>query len=202
MRSLNAFLESSGLNPHNESNQCPVWDTHNGSYGNLHYLRRIAAHINIRGSLPEPGSKDTLDDPVVQEYYALVNAPPITLLGRLRGKRSVARTFDHLMCHSDAEGYYLPQDFAQVLFTPEELKIPGGMIGSSHRLLNETRVLARAIELPLELDPDSEEVWAACDSQGEGEKMWQRYGVESSTCLRLHRAARHSIKHSAAIVFC
>lgn len=223
MPALNAFLQSSGLNPHSEPHQCPVWSTHNGSYGNLHYLRRMAAHINLRGSLPGPGSKDTLDDPVIREYYALIDAPPIKLFDKLRGKRPLVRTFDHLMFHCDSNGFYLPQDFAHVLVTPDELKVPGGMIGSSHRLLHETCMLAQAIDLPLDLDPESKEVWAACVSQGNGEKLrqrygkevwaawvsrgeggklWQRYGVESSTCLRLHCAAKHSIKHSAAIVFC
>jgi len=88
-----------------------------------------------------------------------------------------------------------------VLFPPEELEIPGGMIGSSPRLLDETRRLAQAIELPLDMDPEADELWKAAETQGEGDALWQRYGVESFTCLRLYHAARHSIEHSAALVF-
>ncbi len=31
---------------------------------------------------------------------------------------------------------------------------------------------------------------------------WQRYGIESYACLRLIRAARHSVVTGAAIAYC
>ena len=108
---------------------------------------------------------------------------------------------DHLLIHSDAEGYYLPQDFESVIFTPESLEMPGEMVGSSQHLLAETRSIAQALELDLSMDPESDELREATEEQGEGEAKWQRYGVESFCCIRLHRAAQHSIRHGAAIVF-
>ena len=170
-------------------------------YSGLHYLRRIAAHLNIRGALPEPGGEDVPEDRVLKEYYALAGASGRSFFDRLFGRKSIVRDYDHLILHSDAEGYYVPQDFREVLFPPDRLGTPGGMLGSSHRLLEETTRLARAVELPLDTDPEADEVWEAAETQGEGDLLWQRFGVESFTCLRLYNAARCSIDHSAVIVF-
>lgn len=201
MQKLNPVLSSLGLNPHVEPRDCPVFSAEMFGYSGLHYLRRIAAHLNLRGKLPPPGDDQSAKDPVVEEYYALLASPKQSLLDRLLGRRPAKREFDHLMFHSDAEGYYLPQEFSEVIFPPEALKTPGGMVGSSTRLAAETRRLATVLGLPLDIDPEDEEVWEAADSQGEGETIWKRYGVESFSCLRLHHAAQHSIKHAAAIVF-
>lgn len=199
---LEQFLPTQGLKPHVEATECPVFSAEMYGYSGLHYLRRLAAHLNIRGTLPEPGGQDAAKDPVLESYIGLFNAPAPSLVDRLFGKKAVSREYDHLIIHSDAEGFYLPQDFPNVLIPPESLAIPGGMIGSSHRLLAEIESLAAALELPLTLDPEDDEVWNAADDQGEAATGWKRYGVESFTCIRLYRAAKHSIEHSAAIVFC
>jgi hypothetical protein len=72
----------------------------------------------------------------------------------------------------------------------------------SQRLLDECRRLAVALQLPLDLDPESEEVWKASETQGRGDVQWQRYGIESLVCLRLYKACEHSLERQAAIVFC
>src|SRR5262249_49437393 len=154
----------------------------------IHYLRRVAAHLDLRGILPPPGEQDASDDKVVEEYYQLATQPGPGLWGRLFRRAARARTFDHLLMHGDAEGYYLPQDFPSVLFPPESLQIPGGMIGSSARLLDECKRLAAALQLPLDLDPEGEEVWKASESQSVGDAQWKRYGIESLTCLGLYHA--------------
>lgn len=199
---LERFLPTQGLRPHVEPTDCPVFSAEMFGYSGLHYLRRFAAHLNMRGRLPEPGDEDAFKDAVLESYSALFDAPAPSLVGRLFGKKPVSRAYDHLILHSDAEGFYLPQDFPEVLFPPESLAIPGGMIGSSHRLLAEVERLAASLELPLNLDPEDEEVWNAAGAQAESETRWKRYGVESFTCIRLYQAAKHSIEHSAAIVFC
>lgn len=199
---LEQFLPTQGLRAHSEPKKCPVFSVEMHGYSGLHYLRRFAAHLNLTGSRPEPGDQDASKDPVLERYYSLLNAPARSVIGRMFGRKTVSRRYDHLIYHSDAEGYYIPQDFPDVLFPPESLAIPGGMIGSSHRLLAEIEHLATALELPLTLDPEDEEVWNAADAQGESETLWKRYGVESFTCVRLYQAAKHSIEHSAAIVFC
>lgn len=70
------------------------------------------------------------------------------------------------------------------------------------RLKGDCEALAGVLELPLDLDPESEEVSRAMESQGEGARTWQRDGIESFTCLQLYAAANHSITTGAALVFC
>lgn len=66
-----------------------------GSYGTLHYLRRIAAHLWKEDRLPQPGG-DEASDRVLDECYAYLDGG-----GRDTG-------FDHLIYHRDCEGYYVP----------------------------------------------------------------------------------------------
>jgi hypothetical protein len=202
MARLNDYLSSVGLPTHQEPERCDVFSCDMYGYSGIHYLRRIAAHLDLRGKLPSPGGQDASKDEVMQEYYDLATQQAPGLFGRLFRRAPRARTFDHLLLHSDAEGYYLPQDFSSVLFPPERFQIPGGMIGSSARLRHECESLAGALQLPLDLEPESEEVWQPSDSQGQGELQWQRYGIESFVCLRLYRACHRSLQQQAAIVFC
>jgi hypothetical protein len=202
MARLNDFLASSGLAAHREPEACEAVSYDMYGYSGLHYLRRIAAHLDLTGVLPPPGGTDSSKDKVMEEYYRLASQGQPGLFGRLFRRTPKSRTYDHLLLHGDAEGYYLPQDFASVLFPPDKLKIPGGMIGSSVRLKEECERLATALQLPLELDPEAEEVWQACQSQGQGNVNWQRYGIESFVCLRLYAASQRSIELGAAIVFC
>jgi hypothetical protein len=74
------------------------------------------------------------------------------------------------------------------------------MIGSSQALLAELTRVARALGLPPDLDPASDEAFEAAENQGRGES-WKAYGVESLTCLQLQAAARASVERQAAIVF-
>ena len=173
MAKLNKFLKSQGLQPHLESPDSRPWDAGMYGYSGLHYLRRIAAHLNIKGPLPAPGNTNAPEDPIIETYYGIFNNPNVSFFGRLIGKKQIIREFDHLIIHSDCEGYYLPQDFPNVLITPEELEITGGIIGSSYRLLEETEKLARALELPPDIDPASDKVLEACDSQGQGNLLWK-----------------------------
>jgi hypothetical protein len=107
--------------------------------------------------------------------------------------------------HSDAEGFYLPIQFEGVLFAKSPQTGNPDMIGSSYSLLRETKILASALELPLDLKPESEEVWQAADSAMQMENndvIWKRFGIESFACIRLYHAAKASVENGAAIVFC
>lgn len=203
---LNEYLSSIELPKHVEPLDCPVGGAEMYGYSGLHYLRRLAAHIDLKGSLPEPGNDTASKDPLIEEYYAQTEEPKVSFFSRLLGKKLKQNNerkgkFDHLMIHSDAEGYYLPIDFEEVLFPDEKYKIPGGMVGSSVRLLDECKKLADCLELPLDMDQESDELWEASDSQGEGNQKWERYGVESFTCLRLYNAALHSVKYKSLVLF-
>ncbi|MGC0379523.1 hypothetical protein [Streptomyces sp. SAI-229] len=156
-------------------------------YSGLHTVRRLAVHLAAGGRLPEPlgeGSR-AVDDPLLREVY---ETPPGDPPG----------PFDHLVRHSDCGGYYVPVDFAHVIVDDEA---PGGCLGSSVRLLAETRRLAEALGLPEDLDPHSEEVFEAADAEEPAAKGWRRHGVESYVCLQLLRAAKASVATGAAIAF-
>jgi hypothetical protein len=55
--------------------------------------------------------------------------------------------------------------------------------------------------LPDDIGEESEELWSAVKSQGQGDIQWKRYGIESFSCVRLKTAAQQSIETGAAIVF-
>jgi hypothetical protein len=107
--------------------------------------------------------------------------------------------FDHLVHHSDCEGYYVPVEFERVIV---DEKVRGGYLGSSVRLLKETRRIAQAIGVPEDLDPDSEEVFEATDGETPATDGWQRYGAEAYVCLQLLRAAELSVTTGSAIALC
>ncbi len=112
------------------------------------------------------------------------------------------RGFDHLIVHGDAEGFYLPIDFSDVQFPDAKLEIAGGMVGSTPRLLSECRRIADVLKVPIDLDETSDALWNAADSQGEGDQVLERNGIESYSCVCLIRGCIKSIENKAALVFC
>lgn len=199
---LNKFLASKGFSLHKEPESCEKFSCDMYGYSGLYYLRRLAAHLELRKATPPPLLDDDSDDPVITEYYQLATDPKENgYTERSIAKPGRPNSFDHLMLHSDANGFYLPSDFDTVLCPPDEGIVTGDFVGSSQRLLAECKRIASAIGMPLDLDPESDEVWEAAESQGAGDSGWQRYGIESFSCIRLIRAAEHSLKTGAAIVF-
>lgn len=166
-----------------ESEEFEMW-----GYWGLHTVRRLAAHLAENGRLPEPleDAHRASDDALLNKAYA---TPPSDPPG----------PFDHLIYHSDCEGYYVPVAFEHVIV---DEKAAGGYLGSSVRLLEETRRIAQALSLPEDLDPDSEEVFEAAGGDEAATEGWQRYGVEAYVCLKLLRAAELSVATGSAIAFC
>jgi hypothetical protein len=64
-------------------------------------------------------------------------------------------------------------------------------------LLEECLRLAQWLELPLDLDAESEEVWDAAESPATDGPKWQRFGKESFSCLRLIGACEASSQAAA-----
>jgi hypothetical protein len=170
-------------------------------YSGLHHLRRVAAHLAASGTVPAPAGQNPEDDPVLKAAYAGSPSHAMVVKGTMvdRSGAAGAHTFDHLIYHSDCEGYYVPIDFAPVLLSDDVL---GGYLGSSQRLLEECLRVAEALELPIDLDPDSDEVEDLLAGQVEATAEWQRHAIASLTCLQLIEAAWHSIDTGAAIAFC
>lgn len=206
VESVNRALVDSALKPWDEPqvNDGDGVDFELFGFTGVHALRRIAAHLELTGAIPQPDEDDddAADDPGLQAVYD--RGPrhwvtPTPTGPDLTGTPEDADdAFDHLIHHSDADGVYVPVDFRPVVM---DERAYGGYIGSSHRLLDECLRVAVALQIPLDLDPDSDEVWDAADGTLEGAKGWQRYGVETYTCLRLIDAARRSIATGAAIFF-
>jgi hypothetical protein len=167
----------------NESAEFPMW-----GYSGLHTVRRLAVHLAASGRLPEPlvEAGDATDDVLLMTAYAASPTDP-------------PGPFDHLVYHSDCEGYYVPVDFQRVIM---DENAPGGYLGSSARLLVETRRIVQALGVPEGLDADSEEVFSAADGGTPATDGWQRYGVEAFVCLQLVQATELSIATGSAIAFC
>jgi hypothetical protein len=199
---LNKYLEEVGLATHHEPENCEVWSCEMYGYSGLHYLRRIAAHFDLTGNLPLPGNKDSSKDVTLQKYYQKAESKSPGFFARLLPTLPKYQFgFNHLILHSDAEGFYLPIEFKEVLYPDSELGIAGGMIGSTIKLLRECERLAKVLEIPSNVDEKSEELWEAADAQGESSIKWQKYGVESFTCVHLIKACKKSIETGAAIIF-
>lgn len=184
LRSANSLLAAHGLPMHEEpiipfdgASRCSL-DSY--PYSFLHYLRRIYAYVvrDPKWQLqPVEDDEDPADDPVVEEETMQMRS--------------------HLLCHSDAEGLYLPIDFEEVLFD-EDGSLPGGMLGSTQQLMRELLALASplGIKLPNGELSDSEASRLNDDVETEG-PFWR----EKCVWLSLFEAARLSLKHKAAICF-
>ena len=150
-------------------------------YSMLHHLRRAYAH-RVRDpawiATPFPADADPADDPEVEALTEQFTS--------------------HLLCHSDSEGFYFPIDFADVVFSNEDDDIPGGMLGSSFRLLEELRLVAPALKIALVDGELSDAEATRIDAMDDSDPM----RAEHAAWLALFEAARISIAHKAAIVFC
>ena len=206
MAKVNQTLRAEGLPEHHEPDAVSPADFVSFDmfgYSGLHYLRRIAAHISYTGKVPSPGDKDSSKDALLEQYYteSIQEKGPKGFLALFKkASKSKSFEFNHLLHHSDCEGYYLPLEFTSVIFPEPKLKVAGEMIGSAPSLLRECKRLADVLAIPHDIDPESDELWDAAESQGKGDS-WHRYGVESLTCVRLLHACEASIRSGAALVF-
>ncbi|MFD8595092.1 hypothetical protein ACFV1L_08840 [Kitasatospora sp. NPDC059646] len=100
----------------------------------------------------------------------------------------------HLLCHSDNAGYYVPVDFDEPLFLPDEANVDGaGMVGSSQRLLAELADIAPSIGIA---PSDPEQTGPATGLATDGP-----FETERAAWHQLHRACLASIAGGHAIVF-
>lgn len=212
----NRHLREVGLPEHREPKVLSSSETVSyqmWGYGGLHQLRRLGALLRL-GLAPEPMAEgeDASESSELDAYYSLSDEVGLKVSkGRLQGwfggKRTilfsstaaVGPSFDHLVHHSDAEGFYLPVNFPSVVVAgaPGEAEY----IGSSHALKRECEAIALAIALPLDLDPEDEEVLDAAESADPAAAGWKRFGVEAHGCLVRHSCASLSIEQDALLLY-
>jgi hypothetical protein len=180
----NELLQANDLPPHSEpetlarlDNRCSL-DSY--PYSFLHHLRRVYAHCTVDPSwvvTPLTKGEEASGDPIVEEQYRQMNS--------------------HLLCHSDAEGFYLPIDFSPILIDKTQ-RVPGGMVGSSLCLMEELTWVAPALGIRLDgqtlADSEAEAINASLEAQ-------EGLFIERIVWLSLYEAARLSIEHGTAICF-
>lgn len=180
---VNKNLRKEGHPDHHEPETLPPINRRIGTssfpYSFLHYLRRVYARVKqnrdwIASPLPE-GANPARDEAVEEETYMFSS---------------------HLLCHSDAEGFYVPIDFKSPIFSDD---LPGGMLGSSYRLLEELRLVTGSLGITLDDDGNlsDEEAKRLIDLAWEEDPLHREY----ETWLTLFESARISIAHKTAIVF-
>ncbi|MFZ6642898.1 hypothetical protein ACO0LL_24480 [Undibacterium sp. TC4M20W] len=183
---INTVLAQAGLPAHVEPRSLPALQSRaqldGFPYSFLHYLRRAYAHRKADPAwlaTPLADNEDPGQDEALQAEYDNLDS--------------------HLVCHSDAEGYYVPVDFDEVLFDSEETGLPGGMLGSTYRLMEELILVAPALGIQLDNGQLSDAEVARIQEQTEKEAACYR---ELETWVTLFEAARLSLEHKTAIVFC
>lgn len=223
---VNRVLAAAGLPPHTEPREAIEFDSRASiesfPYSFIHYLRRAYAHRVLAPDWVATPLADDVDPTADPKIQTLLDSED-----------------SHLLCHSDAEGFYVPVDFKEVLFDerdeddeaeeedeeeddedvdlsrgPEEddiedeeededddetLGLPGGMLGSSYRLLEELVYVAPALGIHLNNGKLGDEEAERIDALIEDDNGLYR---EYAAWLLLYEAARLSIAHRTAIVFC
>ncbi len=187
LQKVNKALVRHGLPTHEEPEDLPELPAPRAMggfpYSFLHHLRRFAAHAwEYPGREPGPFAADAepAQDAVVE--------------------KQTARMVSHLLCHSDAEGFYVPIDFRPILEGDEEDPIPGGVFGSSYRLLEELISVGPRLGVRLEMNDLPEEEAARLAE----ESNWREHGplsIERMVWFTLFEAAKASIDHGTAICF-
>ena len=192
-RAINKLLKAAGVSSHKEKPAGAeyYWQAGMG-YSSIHFLRRFAAALAVNGDLPEP----------LKRSAKASSAPELQTYSQQREKSKFKGAYDHLVCHSDADGYYVPVDFSQVLNTDQSVSLTGGYLGSSVRLQHECQTLAKHLELPEELDfdTDDDDEWKQLKKATRG-AAWHQYPIEAFVCVVLLQACEWSIKQRAAIEF-
>jgi hypothetical protein len=205
---LNLVLAKAGLPLHQEPKKLEEAESFSCGmigYRGLHYLRRIAIFLAHELPLPPPGPKydEDREDPVaeklLEKHYAYLESGNKYFNSK---SNDAYLPFSHLILHGDADGIYLPQRFTTIQYFEDGSNVFGQVIGSAYTLLEECRKLALALEIPQDLDVDSNNSNLEIDDQGEGEKLWQRYAIETYTCVQLMRACEASIKTNSLVLFC
>jgi hypothetical protein len=147
-------------------------------YGWLHYLRRAYALVWDKQEVTPVRNRDDLERAagIVEDATMMLSS--------------------HLLCHSDAQGYYVPVRFDDPVFLSDDLP-GGGMVGSSYALLDELMRVAPAIGIT----PAEDGTIADEESIRSADRTGAPFAIEQTVWLALYDACRASIRYGSAIVF-
>jgi hypothetical protein len=145
-------------------------------YSPLHCLRCVGAHLALGRSFPPPGNLDAYKDPVLTEYHQ-------------RFRNGDKLRFQHLILHSDAEGFYVPVDF-ELVIDAQSMHLAGGWLGSTQRLQAECQQIEALLNASY--PPVRKSWWSREPAQ---------YGPERFAIHQLLQACEASLRMKAAIVF-
>jgi hypothetical protein len=181
---VNTVLAANNLAPHHEPDELPPLQSRalldGFPYSFLHYLRRVYANVSQNPKwvpVEAANGEDPSADPAIDRELSV-------------------RMSSHLICHSDAEGFYVPVNFADVLYDDQ---MAGGMLGSTQTLMRELASIAPALGIALSAsgelsDAEAERINGVTDDDG----PWYR---ELTVWLTLYEACRLSLQHKTAISF-
>jgi len=213
---LNGVLAKANLAPHVEPRETDIISADTYGYSGLHYLRRCAAHLHYVGALPSQEREGKSIEDAHYVRYSNEFESENAALEPGDFARPSQRRYDHLIMHSDAEGYYIPQRFERVLIAGDQAY---GWVGSSYALLDECERLAAALQVPASLLADGEDMefgnaidaaqkpskgglFASLFKPKRDDALWRTHPIAAMMCAKLHNAATHSIRTGAAVVFC
>lgn len=207
-------MVDAGLPAHGEPEDCKVWWADGYGYTGLHALREVAGLVwrglpiptdHILSGEVTPNSEALFDTAAAACAPARRQGMFARLLGEKKPDVPALPPFAHLVLHSDAEGFYVPVDFAQPLIP---LPFPPGTeslwpLGSVQRLAAELDALARTLQLPLDFpDPDEVlETWLEPTPSDQVTALWQAQPIATYSLIILRRACDHSLATGAAIAF-
>jgi hypothetical protein len=188
---VNAVLRAHGLPEHVE----PAWlppHEYRCALGSiawswLHCLRRLHALVLENGAQP-----DWRPDPAGEDYPDPRHLDPVIDAELSRSMRS------HLIVHSDCEGWYVPVDFQYVLYAEPGGSLPGGILGSSQRLLGELCAIAPWLGVALGPTGGLDDAGAARLNETSQADPWYR---ERMAWFHAYEATRLSVELRTAVVF-
>lgn len=211
---VNVALADNGLPHHNEPRDCAVWSGEGYGYRGLHALREVAALVWMGQDIPRDtllnGEQKDAGNTHFDACVPLMDEPEnpgflARLLGRKPGARKVL-PFLHLSVHGDAEGHYVPQDFAIPVMpkTASDDAAHLWPVGSAVQLEAEMEALAEALQMPATMSCEDKALIAAMDDPAQGVEapLWQVQPIAAQSCALLRDACRQSRMTGAAIVFC
>ena len=143
-------------------------------------LKRVVALVETGAPVTPVDSREAYErgQALVHEEAAMLSSP--------------------LICHSAAEGYFVPVDLSGPVFLPEGSGVAGGgVVGSSQGLLRELQRCADGLGIALDEDGTLSDTEAARVASRPDDHA---FAVESVVWLALHEACRASIASGHAVV--